>query len=140
MRLKPLSPADLSKEQLPLYNSMKEGVEAHLKGFVSKRSDGALIGPFNPMLHFPQFGSAAWTYTTALIENSTLPKPAHEVAILVTGARFHSRYEIYAHEHVAKHAGLSTAKIATIVAGERPADLTKEEGLAYDVASVLSRG
>jgi len=140
MRLKPLRPDDLSQEQLPLYESMKAGVEAHLKGFISKRTDGALIGPFNPMLHFPQFGSAAWNYTTALIENSTLPKPAHEVAILVTGARFHSRYEIYAHEHVAEHAGLSSSKIATIVAGERPADLTKEEGLAYDVASVLSRG
>jgi len=76
MRLKPLSPDDLSQEQLPLYKSMKAGVEAHLKGFISKRSGGALICPYNPMLHFPHFGSAAWTYTTALIQNLTLPKPA----------------------------------------------------------------
>ncbi|MBV8614846.1 MAG: carboxymuconolactone decarboxylase family protein [Acetobacteraceae bacterium] len=92
------------------------------------------------MLHHPRFGQALWSFLTALMENSTLPKPAHEVAILVTGARFRSRYELYAHEHVAARAGLSAAKIATIVAGERPTDLTGQEGAAYDVASALGRG
>ena len=36
----------------------------------------------------------------ALGKNSTLPKSSHEIAILVTGARLNSRYEIYAHERV----------------------------------------
>ncbi len=71
------------------------------------------------MLHFPQYGAAAWAYNVLLGKDSTLPKAAHEVAILVTGARFHTRYELYAHEHVAFDAGLSAAKIATLVAGER---------------------
>ena len=92
------------------------------------------------MLHFPQFGQPAWTYTKALIENSTLPKAAHEVAILVTGARFDSRYELYAHERVAEAAGLSAAKIAAVAAGQRPADLTEEEAAAYDVAAALAGG
>ena len=76
----------------------------------------------------------------ALSKNSTLPKPAHEIAILVTGARFTSRYEVYAHEAVAANVDLSKRKIATIAAGERPADLTTDESVAYDVASLLSRG
>ncbi len=140
MRLNPIPPKNLSSEQHHLFKSIQEGIETHLQGFISKRADGALIGPFNPMLHFPQFGTAVWDFIMALSEHSTLPKSAHEVAILVVGARYSSRYELYAHQHVAARSGLSEAKIATIVAGERPIDLNHEEGVAYDVASKLSRG
>ena len=56
------------------------------------------------------------------------------------GARMNSRYELYSHERVADSAGLSASKIATITAGQRPSDLDAEEGIAYDVASVLSAG
>ncbi len=98
------------------------------------------MGPFNPMLHFPQFGKAAWGVNVALAKNSTLPKPVHELVILVTGSRFTSRYEIYAHELVAGSAGLAASKIASLAAGGRPGDLSDEESIAFDVASVLTRG
>ena len=75
-----------------------------------------------------------------LLENSALPKLAKEVAILVTGAAFDARFELYAHERVAKQAGLSDAKIAAVAAGQRPADLTEEEQAAYDVAAALTAG
>lgn len=140
MRLKPLAPASLTPEQRSLNDQMTEGIHKNLHGFQSDRPDGALIGPFPAMVHFPQFGAAAWSVFTALSANSTLPKNAHEVAILVTGARFHSRYELYAHERVARLAGLSDTKIATITAGSRPPDLTPEESVAYDVAAVLAAG
>jgi 4-carboxymuconolactone decarboxylase len=139
MRLAPLPPDRLPPDQRAFHDDMQAVIEKHFKGFVSKRPDGALVGPFNPMLHFPQYGQAAWNYTKALLQ-STLPKPAHEVAILVVGAQFRSRYELYAHEHVAANGGLAKDKIATIVAGSRPADLAREEGIAYDVAAILSRG
>ncbi|MFC0406955.1 carboxymuconolactone decarboxylase family protein [Roseomonas elaeocarpi] len=140
MRLAPIPPGQLSPEQRSLDQQLRAGIAEHLKGFVSQRADGALIGPFIPMLHFPEFGAPSWEMITALARGSTLPKPAHEVAILVTGARFRSRYELYAHEKVAERAGLSAAKIATIVAGQRPGDLTPEEAVAYDLASVLTGG
>ncbi len=140
MRLKPLNQNELTPEQEALNQAMLDGVEKHLHGFKSQDAAGALIGPFPAMLHFPQFGKAAWSVFTALSEHTTLPKNAHEVAILVAGARFHSRYELYSHERVAAQAGLSAAKIATISAGQRPADLLEEESIAYDVAAVLSSG
>ena len=140
MRLPPIPRDQLSPELQMVDDDMRREIDAHLRGFVSKRDDGALVGPFAPMLRFPRFGRPAWTYTKALIENSKLPKSAHEVAILVTGARFNSRYELYAHEHVAEQAGLSEAKIAAIAAGQRPADLTEEEEAAYDVAAALAGG
>lgn len=140
MRAVPFPPAEMPPDILPLHDEMDGYIAEHLKGFVSHRADGALVGPFAPMLRFPAFGRAAWTYTKALIDNAKLPKPAHEVAILATGAVFNSRYELYAHERVADGVGLSAEKIATIAAGQRPADLTEEEQAAYDVAVTLAGG
>lgn len=139
-RLDPIPPDQLSADQRSLDEALRAGIKAHLHGFVSERRDGALIGPFPPLLHFPQYGRPLWAFLASLMEHSTLSKRAHEVAILVAGARLRSRYELYAHEHVAAGTGLSAAKIATIVAGERPADLTAEEGAAFDAASALVRG
>lgn len=140
MRASPYPPAAMPADLRPLHDEMNAYVAEHLKGFVSHRSDGALVGPFAPMLRFPDFGRAAWTYTKALIDNARLAKPAHEVAILATGAAFNSRYELYAHERVGEAAGLSAEKVATIAAGQRPADLTEEEQAAYDVAVTLAGG
>lgn len=140
MRLPPLPPAAMTSDQRALHEAMAPVIAEHLKGFVSKRNDGALVGPFPPMLQFLQFGQPAWEYTRALIEQAKLPKPAREVAILVTGACFNSRYELYAHEHVAESTGLSPAKIAAIAAGQRPSDLSVEEAIAYDIAATLAGG
>ena len=140
MRAAPFPPTAMPADLRPLHDEMDSYIAEHLKGFVSHRSDGALVGPFAPMLRFPAFGRAAWTYTKALIDNAKLPKSAHEVAILATGAVFNSRYELYAHERVADGVGLSAEKIATIAAGQRPTDLTEEEQAAYDVAVTLAGG
>ena len=82
----------------------------------------------------------SWQLVKALADRPTLPKPIREIAILVTGAHFHSAYELYAHILVAQARGLSDAKIRTITAGERPADLTPEEALAHDFARELVTG
>jgi 4-carboxymuconolactone decarboxylase len=60
--------------------------------------------------------------------------------ILVTGAHFHSAYGLYTHVLVAEARGLSDEKIATVVAGQRPSDLSREETVTYDVASALVSG
>lgn len=140
MRLAPQPPAQLSSESKAFHDQMVGVISEHLKGFVSKRSDDALIGPFNPMLRFPQFGKATWEVLVALIKSSTLPRSAHEVAVLVTGAAFSSRYEVYAREHVAEGVLLCPTKISVIAAGQRPSDLDAAEAAAYDLAAVLSGG
>jgi len=40
----------------------------------------------------------------------------------------------------AERKGLSDEKLATIVAGQRPVDLTKQEAVAYDFAAALVSG
>jgi 4-carboxymuconolactone decarboxylase len=140
MRLPLIPPAEISPEQRPLYDDMRKGIETNFKGFTAIRDDGTLIGPWNPWLHFAKFGGPVWELVKALSRSPTLPRPVREVAILVTGAKFHSAYEIYAHVLVAELRGLPDEKIATIVAGQRPNDLTREEAVTYDVASALVSG
>lgn len=140
MRIPLLPPTELSQEQHALYDDMRSGIERNFKGFRAINRDGALIGPWNPWLHFPSFGGPVWELVKALSTSPTLPRAVREVAILVTGAHFHSAYELYAHILVAEARGLPERQIATIVAGQRPADLTYEEAMAYDVASALVSG
>jgi 4-carboxymuconolactone decarboxylase len=140
MRLSLLSSSDLSAEQRLLYKDMRNGIETNFKGFTAIDETGALIGPWNPWLRFPKFGGPIWELVKALSASPKLPRPVREIAILVTGAKFRSAYEIYAHVLVAELRGLPDDKIATIVAGQRPSDLTREEAVAYDVASALVAG
>jgi hypothetical protein len=140
MRLPLIPPAALSAEQRPLAADMLAGIAQNFHGFTATAPDGTLLGPWNPWIHWPRMGGPVWELVKALSTAPTLPKPVREVAILVTGAKFRSAYEIYAHVLVAEQRGLPDAKLATIVAGQRPADLTAEEGVAYDVASALVAG
>jgi hypothetical protein len=140
MRLPLISPAELTPEQRRLYDDMRRGIEESFKGFKAIATTGELIGPWNPWLHFPKFGGPVWELVKALATSPSLPKTVREVAILVTGAHFRSPYEIYAHVLVAEARGLSDDKIATIVTGQRPSDLSREEAVAYDVAAALVSG
>ena len=140
MRLPLLSPTNLSADQKALYDDMVALIDRRFGELVAQRNDGALIGPFNGWLHFPQYGGPAWAFNKALIEHSVLPGAIEHAVILVTAARFGARYEMYGHEYFARHAGLAVAKIATIAAGQRPADLTRDEGVAYGMAAALNRG
>lgn len=140
MRLPLIPPAALSAEQRLLYNDMRAGIEKNFRGFTAIGEDGALIGPWNPWLHDPKFGGPIWELVKALSMSPTLPRPVREVAILVTGAKFRSAYEVYAHVIVAETRGLSDEKLSTIIAGQRPGDLSREEAIAYDVAAALVDG
>jgi 4-carboxymuconolactone decarboxylase len=140
MRLPLIPPSELDGTQRPLYDDMRAGIEKSFRGFAAIAADGSLMGPWNPWLHEPGIGTPIWELTKALSERPTLPRPVREVAILVTGAKFRAAYEIYAHVIVAEQRGLADDKLATIVAGQRPADLTRGEAIAYDVASALVNG
>jgi alkylhydroperoxidase family enzyme len=140
MRVHLIEPDKLAPEQRPLYEDMRKGIEKSFRGFKAISRSGMLLGPWNPWLHEPKFGKPIWELTKALAFSPSLPAPVREVAILATGAKFRAGYELYAHVIVAEQRGLTDDKLATIVAGQRPANLTREEGIAYDIASALVRG
>lgn len=140
MRLPLIPPDRLDDVQRPLAADMRDGIDRSFQGFTAKAPDGTLLGPWNPWIHYPRWGGPVWELVQALAGRPTLPKPVREVAILVTGARFDSAYELYAHILVAEARGLDEDTIATIAAGQRPANLPRDCAIAYDVAAVLAGG
>ena len=140
MRLPLIAPADLTTDQKPLYDDMKQGIASNFNLFQTITPDGSLIGPWNAWLHEPQIGGAIWQLTKAMTAQASLPDPVRQIAILVVGAHFDAAYEVYAHIAVAEHDGMNDARLSTLVAGCRPNDLSDEEGCAYDVAFALVGG
>ena len=145
MRLPLLAPADLTDAQKPLYADMKKGIASNFNAFITVAPEGtteagALMGPWNPWLHEPRIGGAIWELTKAMSMEATLPDPVRQIAILVTGAHFDAAYELYAHIAIAERDGMSDARLATLVSGSRPSDLSDEEGVGYDVAYALVNG
>ncbi|MBX9796465.1 carboxymuconolactone decarboxylase family protein [Sphingomonas sp.] len=140
MRLPLIAPDALTPEQRPLYEDMRAGIASTFNAFKAIGEDGALLGPWNPWLHAPVIGQAIWNLTKAMSIGATLPDPARQVAILVTGAHFDAAYEIYAHIAIAEREGMSSARLSALCAGVKPADLSAEESVAYDVAYALVKG
>jgi 4-carboxymuconolactone decarboxylase len=140
MRITPLTPDALS----PALREVHDGIAALVGG--SQRqvtmvdADGALLGPFPPMLHYPQFGVPALTFLRSLDAHATLDKAVREVAILTVGGAFGARFELYAHEIMAAAFGLSPGVIATLAAGGRPYGLTDQQAMAHDIAYLLVKG
>jgi 4-carboxymuconolactone decarboxylase len=140
MRLPLIPPDALSPEQRSLYEDMRRYIETSLPALKAIAESGALMGPWNPWLREPTIGKPIWELAKALSSSPTLPASVREVAILVTGAHFRSAYEIYAHVLMAEQHGLPDDALATILAGQRPSTLTREEAIAFDIASALVSG
>ena len=145
MRLPLIAPADLDDTQKTLYADMRKGIGSNFNAFLTLAPEGtpaagALMGPWNPWLHEPRIGGAVWELTKAMTMEATLPDPVRQIAILVTGAHFKAAYEIYAHVAVAEQEKMSSERLATLLSGSRPDDLSKEEGVGYDVAFALVNG
>jgi len=141
MRLPLIAPRDLSREQQPLYEDMKAGIGKKFNDFVSiRKTDGALMGPWNPWLHAPKIGGAVWDLTKALSMEATLPDDVRQIVILATGAHFSAAYEIYAHVAQAERDRLDDALLSSLVAGVKPAGFTPPQEVAYAVTESLLRG
>ncbi len=140
VRLPLIAPIDLTPPQKALYDRNREQIAGGFTAFKTMRDDGALLGPWGIFLHEPEVGQAHYDQIAAVTAMKRLPEVAKQVAILVIGARYRAAYELYAHAATALEGGMDAGKVATIGAGERPADLSAEEAAAYDVASALGAG
>ncbi len=140
MRLQPLPPDSLSPALRSVHDTIVALMVRRQPQIVAEDGDGALIGPFPIMLHFPQFGIPALQFLAAIGTEARLPPIVRETAILAVGARLNARYELYAHEIMAAVAGLPPADIATLAAGGRPPNLPETAAIAHDVAAVLMAG
>lgn len=140
MRLPILPPDKLSAEQKPLYDAFKTQIEGGFTGFTAIREDGALLGPWSVWIHEPAVGEATRGLLDAISGMKRLSDPVKQIAILAVGSKLKAAYEMYAHAAVGGRDGLGADKMAAVCAGQRPADLTREEATAFDVAMALLNG
>lgn len=141
MRLPLLRPADLSATQRPVYAAFEQATKAaEYQGFEVRNADGAFVGPWGVMLHFPELATPLGRFIDLVQQLDGLSERARQVVILTIGGRFNVAYELYAHSVLASRAGLRSDQVAALSAGARPADLSTEELLAADVAAALTRG
>jgi len=140
MRIKPLPPDTLSPETRYVHDEIA-GLVGRSQSQVNMLDEqGALLGPFPPMLHFPQFGIPALSFLRSLDTHATLNKRVREVAILTVGAAFGARFELYAHEIMAAAFGLPNDIIASLAAGGHPYGLNEQETIAHTIAYALVTG
>ncbi|WEK37840.1 MAG: hypothetical protein P0Y53_10030 [Candidatus Pseudobacter hemicellulosilyticus] len=140
MRIKPIPPAELSPELRYVHDEIAGLVGRSQHQVNMLNAEGALLGPFAPMLQYPQFGIPALSFLRTLDTAATLPKTVREVAILTVGGALGARFELYAHEIMAGIVGLAPMTIAALAAGGRPLGLTEAEDIAHIIAHALVSG
>lgn len=131
-RLPLLRPDALSPAQRKTYDTIQTEMVpwAEKSGFKAKNDDGALIGPFNSILLSPEITDAFLALQAAEQAHTTLTARVRQVVILTVGAVWRCDYERYAHEAVARRAGLSEAAIRSLAEGTRATELAADEQLA----------
>ena len=135
-----MPPGALEGESLYVHNEIARLIGHSQSQVNMMNSEGALVGPFPPMLRFPQFGVPALSFIRTLDTHATLDKRVREVAILTVGAAFNARFELYAHEIMAESFGFSPATIAALASGNHPQGLNESETVAHHIASALCTG
>jgi len=140
MRIKPIPPSNLDPELRFVHDEIASLITRSQGQASMIDSEGALLGPFPPMLHFPQFGIPALSFIRTLDNFATLDKKVREVAILTVGSTFGARFELYVHEIMAEAFGLSPDIVASLSAGTRPYGLNEQEAITYDIAHTLATG
>jgi len=139
-RLALLEPDTLASDQKKLYKQLRDTMVpwAEKSGFKAATYDDRLIGPFNAMLRSPAISTALLGVTSTEGQETSLGKTVREVVILTVGAAWQAAYELYAHVAVGQSVGLATATVQALAAGQKPADLSHEEGVAYDFTHRLA--
>jgi AhpD family alkylhydroperoxidase len=134
-RLAALAPDQLDGARAALYASITGGPRAADRGRSPIVDEaGCLLGPFNAMLYNPDLGDPMQALGAAIRYRTSLDAATRELAILVVAATLDSDFEWFAHERLARAAGVSEATIARIAAGQEP---DGEDALIYRAAREL---
>ncbi len=133
-RLKLLTPDELSEDQQKVYAALTEGERGKSASLVNE--DGSLVGPFNAMLFSPATGDRFQALGAGLRFANKLPPNQLEIVILVIAAEWQTEFEWWAHERLARQAGVAESHIAAIKRKQHPDFTDAGEDLVYQVADI----
>ena len=104
---------------------------------VLKQSSAGLGGPYAMLLNSPELLRRFLIMAEYLRQKTSLPKHLNEMAILLEARIWDAQYGWWAHEPLARKAGLSDAIINDIRDGKRPSSLKPDEAVVYDFVTEL---
>ena len=130
-RLTPRTTAEMTPKQAEFYDQMVEGREPV--------ADGQIGGPFDGWCLNPSIGRKIWQAGGAIRAKPSIDRRYIELAILVTGQLWQAQYEGYAHETMARDAGLPEAVIHAIKVGEEPVFDDDGDETAWRLCTTLHR-
>jgi len=140
-RIPKLEPSALDDDQRVLYDAIAGGRRAQgPQLFRLADAQGRLEGPFNAFLLQPRLGSALQALGSAVRYDTGLDDRCREIAILVVAAHWRSDFEWYAHEAVARSAGLTAPDLAAIRDGRHEALTGPGAVVARTAAALVTRG
>jgi 4-carboxymuconolactone decarboxylase len=90
---------------------------------VLKQSSAGLGGPYGMLIKSPELLKRYLMMTEYLRQKTSLPHRLNEMAILLEARLWDAQYEWWAHEPLARKAGLSDAIISDIREGKRPGSM-----------------
>lgn len=111
-RLTPRTPAEMRPEQLELFTRMAEGRPG--------TEDGHIGGPFDAWGLNPNIGRRIWQLGGTIRFKPSIDRRYIELAILITGQLWQAQFEWFAHEPMARDAGLPEPVIQAIKVGTEP--------------------
>ena len=105
---------------------------------ILKVSSAALGGPYNALLRSPDMARRCFDLLDYLRFRTSVDKRLNEFAILIQARIANAQYEWWAHEPIARRAGLSDAVMADLRDCRRPAVMRDDERLVYDYCVQLT--
>jgi 4-carboxymuconolactone decarboxylase len=104
---------------------------------VLKQSSAGLGGPYGMLIKSPELLKRYLLMTDYLRQKTSLPHRLNEMAILLEARLWDAQYEWWAHEPLARKAGLSDAIIGDIREGKRPGSMQPDEAVVFDLVTEL---
>jgi 4-carboxymuconolactone decarboxylase len=104
-----------------------------------KPQDGHIGGPFDIWLRSPEMGKRLVGLGGFFRFRSSVERRYVELAILVTGQHWQAQFEWFAHEPMAREAGVPEPVIAAIKQGTQPSFDDPGDSAAYTLATELHR-
>ena len=119
------------------YESLPANVKP-LADDILKVSSAALGGPYNALLRSPDMARKCFDFLDYLRFRTSVNKRLNEFAILIQARISNAQYEWWAHETIARKAGLSDAVMNDLRECKRPTSMQDDERLVYDYCIQLS--
>lgn len=119
------------------YEALPDAVKP-LADDILKVSSAALGGPYNALLRSPEMARRCFDHLDYLRFRTSVNKRLNEFAILIQARISNAQYEWWAHEIIARKAGLSDAVMKDLRECKRPTSMQDDERLVYDYCIQLS--